>query len=173
MNNIVVYLGLGSSLGDREQNLQDALTRLHCEAVEVVRVSPIYESPHLGLKPGDETRYPPHLNCVAEIHTSLTAEELLTRLRAAEEQGGRQRTEKWSPRTIDLDILLFGQTALHTDALTIPHPGLTHRAFVVLPLLDLAPDLVLPDGTPLADIAASPEIQNQTITKRSTYNPTQ
>jgi 2-amino-4-hydroxy-6-hydroxymethyldihydropteridine diphosphokinase len=161
---VIAYLGLGSSLGEREQNLRDALTRLKDDdGIMVLGVSPIYESPHMGLEPGDETKYPPHLNGVAKIETPLTPEELLKRIRAVEEAGGRQRSQKWGPRTIDIDILLYGNLTLSTDALTIPHPGLTERAFVVLPLADLAPDLRLPDGRAIAEIRDTPLIQSQAI----------
>jgi 2-amino-4-hydroxy-6-hydroxymethyldihydropteridine diphosphokinase len=161
----IAYLGLGSSLGERAVHLHNALSRLNAPdgSVHVLAVSPLYESPHLGLEPGDATRYPPHLNCVTKIETSLPPETLLERIRAIEAEGGRERSRKWAPRTIDIDILLYGDLTYHSDILIIPHPGLKRRAFVALPLYDLAPDLRLPDGTTLAEIRASPEIQAQQI----------
>ena len=167
---ISVYLGLGSSLGDRETHLRQALARLANANVSIVRVSSVYESPHLGLKPEDSANYPAHLNCAANLETSLSASELLAHLRNVETAGQRQRTETWGPRTIDIDILLYGDSVIHTTELTVPHPGLTKRAFVVLPLAELAPDLTLPDRTPIADIEAKPEIQSQTILRRTDIN---
>jgi 2-amino-4-hydroxy-6-hydroxymethyldihydropteridine diphosphokinase len=162
---ITAYLGLGSSLGERETHLHNALARLNTPDgdIHVTAVSPLYESPHLGLTPGDETKYPPHLNCIAQIETSLSPETLLSHIRAIETEGGRERCQKWGPRTIDIDILLYGDLTYHSDILTIPHPGLALRAFVVLPLYDLAPTLRLPDSRALAEIRASSDIQAQQI----------
>lgn len=117
-------------------------------------VSPIYETPHLGLEPGDDTRYPPHLNCVAQLTTSLTPLELLACVQEIEAQGGRRREVRWGPRTIDIDILLYDDVQMHTEELTLPHPGLASRIFVARPLLDVAPDLMLPDDKRLADVLA-------------------
>src|ERR1041385_4816567 len=166
-NAIRAYLGLGSSLGERAANLREALKRLETFGLglRVVEVSPIYQSPHMGWEPGDEAKYPPHLNCVALIETTLTPEELLARIRAVEEAGGRQRQQKWGPRTIDIDILLYGDLMRHSTDLPLPHPGLAERAFVVLPLYDLAPDLRLPDGRTLAELRMSQPIQPQSITR--------
>ncbi|HLK57296.1 MAG TPA: 2-amino-4-hydroxy-6-hydroxymethyldihydropteridine diphosphokinase, partial [Chthonomonadaceae bacterium] len=154
---ITAYLGLGSSLGDRLSHLHSALERLETfgAGLDITAVSPIYQSPHLGREPGDAAKYPPHLNCVARVETTLTPWELLARIRAVEEAGGRQRVEKWGPRTIDVDLLLYADLSLQTEELTLPHPGLAERAFVALPLLDLAPDLSLPDGRTLAEIRES------------------
>lgn len=164
---VIVYLGLGSSLGERSENLYAALRRLETggPGIHVTAVSPLYESPHLGLLPDDETKYPPHLNCVARIETMLSPQDLLERIRAVENAGGRQRQEKWGPRTIDIDILLYADRTLNTENLIVPHPGLAERAFVVLPLYDLAPDLRLPDGRPLAQLKERETIQKQRITR--------
>jgi 2-amino-4-hydroxy-6-hydroxymethyldihydropteridine diphosphokinase len=159
-----VYLGLGSSVGDRRAHLRAALSRMILPgALRVTAVSPVYESPHLGLEPRDETRYPPHLNCVARLETTLAPDALLDHLRAVETAGGRERTQKWGPRTIDLDILLYGETTYQSEQLTIPHPGLTARAFVVVPLFDLAPDLILPDGRALQTLRQSESILGQPL----------
>ncbi len=157
------YLGLGSSVGDREAHLRTAIQRLKGESVRVKRVSAIYESPHLGLHPSDAERYPPHLNSVIQIETCLSPLELLDRLIEVERAGGRERVERWSPRTIDIDILLLGSHIEQTPRLTLPHPGIAQRAFVVLPLVELSPELVLPNGERLADIALSKTIQGQVI----------
>ncbi len=148
------YVGLGSSLGNRAQNLANALEQMDHpnQGTYLQAVSPIYETPHLGLEPGDETRNPPHLNCVAQLTTSLTPPELLTCVQEIETQGGRRRDVRWGPRTIDIDILLYDDLVMQTDELTLPHPGLTSRIFVMRPLLDVAPGLTLSDGRRLADI---------------------
>ncbi len=159
------YLGLGSSVGDRRAHLRDALHRLETfgPGVQIAAVSPVYQTPHLGLKPGDETRYPPHLNIAARIETDLSPEDLLRRIHAVETAGGRERTERWGPRTIDVDILLYGDRELQTPSLTLPHPGIAERAFVVVPLADLAPDLHLPDGRTLEALQSSAVIRSQSI----------
>jgi 2-amino-4-hydroxy-6-hydroxymethyldihydropteridine diphosphokinase len=159
------YLGLGASLGDRLSRLQEAVDRLQGDGtdLEVVQVSPVYESPHLGIDPGDERRYPPHLNAVLQVRTSLSPLELLERAQAVEEAGGRQRELRWGPRTIDVDLLLYAHRIVHTERLTLPHPELARRAFVVTPLLDLAPALRLPDGTSLATLAQAETIRAQKI----------
>ncbi len=131
--------------------------------MQIQAVSPVYESPHLGLQPEDAERFPPHLNCVARIATTLTPEALLQRVQAVEEAGQRQRSQRWGPRTIDIDLLLYGNQMLHTDALILPHPGLAERAFVVRPLADLAPELRLPDGRALTDLLHSESIRLQRI----------
>jgi len=162
---VTAYLGLGSSVGDRMAHLRDALSRLESfgSGVQVTAVSPVYQTPHLGLNPGDETRYPPHLNITARIETDLSPEDLLRRIHAVEAAGGRQRTERWGPRTIDIDILLYGDREIQTPTLTLPHPGIAERAFVVVPLADLAPDLHLPDGRPLEVLRSSAAIRSQSI----------
>ncbi|MCW3053801.1 MAG: 2-amino-4-hydroxy-6-hydroxymethyldihydropteridinepyrophosphokinae [Chthonomonadales bacterium] len=162
---VTAYLGLGSSVGDRLAHLRDALSRLESfgSGIQVTAVSPVYQTPHLGLKPGDETRYPPHLNLAARIETDLSPEDLLLRIHALEAAGGRQRTERWGPRTIDVDILLYGDREIQTPTLTLPHPGIAERAFVVVPLADLAPDLHLPDGRTLEALRSSAVIRSQSI----------
>ncbi len=161
--NTSVFLGLGSSLGDREAHLQRAIERLQKPELSLVACSSFYESPHLGLQPGDELRYPPHLNCVLQMETSLSPEALLQHLRIVEDAGGRQRGEKWAPRTIDIDILLFGESFLSTESLQIPHPGLMERAFVILPLRDLAPTRLLSGGMTVAQVAETAPIRAQII----------
>lgn len=162
---VVAYLGLGASLGDRLGNLRDALRRLQefGPGVRVTAVSPVYESPHLGLEPGDENRFPPHLNCVAQIETTLAPEALLERIQAVEAAGKRQRDRRWGPRTIDVDILLYGDRVVQTEDLRIPHPRMEERAFVVYPLADLAPDLRLPHGRTPAELRNAESLRSQRI----------
>lgn len=166
---VTAYLGLGSSLGDRSENLRVALQRLQTfgTGLRVAAVSPVYQTPHLGLQPGDEMRYPPHLNLAARVETVLSPEELLLRIHDVEAAGGRQRSERWGPRTIDIDILFYGEDEVRTPALTVPHPGIVERAFVVMPLADLAPALRLPDGRSLESLRDSAAIRSQRIERVS------
>ncbi|CEK15753.1 2-amino-4-hydroxy-6-hydroxymethyldihydropteridine diphosphokinase [Chthonomonas calidirosea] len=161
---VVAYLGLGSSLGDRLQNLQKALQRLTKTGdITIEKVSPVYESPHLGREPEDAWRYPPHLNAVVKIRTCLTPVALLERIQYVEAEGGRERNISWGPRTIDIDILLYADEEIRTEQLKIPHPEIANRAFVIVPLWDIAADLLLPDGRRLGQLMASECIQRQTL----------
>jgi 2-amino-4-hydroxy-6-hydroxymethyldihydropteridine diphosphokinase len=139
----VVYLGLGSNLGNRLDQLRQAIFALatHPE-ISVTAVSRIYESAYVG--PGVQ---PPYLNGCVEIETPLPPEVLLTVLKGTEARQGRRPGSHLQPRTIDLDILLYGQRSCRGHCLTLPHPGLRQRAFVLEPLRDIAPDLRIPDST--------------------------
>ncbi len=130
----VVYLSLGSNLGDREGNLQAALERL-ATLGEVVAVSSIYET-----EPVDFARQPWFLNCAVALATEKMPKQFLAGLQAIEKQMGRQRTQPKGPRIIDLDILLFGNSIVKTAGLTIPHPALHQRRFVLEPLAEIAPE---------------------------------
>ena len=162
---VVAYLGLGASLGDRAGRMQEALDRLHAPeaGLSVRSISSLYESPHLGLQPGDEIRFPRHLNAVAEIMTLLPPEALLDRIQTVEAAGGRERRVRWGPRTIDIDILDYGRRQIKTARLTVPHPGIAQRAFVVVPWAELAPGFSLPDGTALAALRETELIRKQQI----------
>jgi 2-amino-4-hydroxy-6-hydroxymethyldihydropteridine diphosphokinase len=160
-----VLLGLGASLGDREANLRDALRRLAEAGVAVRAVSATYESPHLGLVPGDSERYPAHLNLVAGIETTLLPGELLDLVHEVEAAGGRERTARWGPRTIDIDILDYDGREIRMDRLTLPHPGIAQRAFVAVPLLELRPDYRLPDGALLRDRLDAEPLKSQRFAK--------
>jgi 2-amino-4-hydroxy-6-hydroxymethyldihydropteridine diphosphokinase len=146
----VVYLGLGSNLDDRTQHLVRACAVLHHHpAVEVVAVSSLYRTAPVGV-----TDQPWFLNAVAQLHTTLRPAALLAVTQATERRLGRVSTRRWGPRCIDLDILLYDGVEAHTPYLTIPHPRLHERAFVLEPLAELAPDLRLPTGEPLAVLRA-------------------
>ncbi len=132
-------------------------------STRVLAVSPLYESPHLGLQPEDEQRYPAHLNCVAIVETTLTPMELLHLVQEIETQGQRQRTERWGPRTIDIDLLLYDAETMQSEVLTLPHPEMKRRAFVLKPLFDLVPDLIFPDEQPLRELLHSDIIRAQPI----------
>jgi 2-amino-4-hydroxy-6-hydroxymethyldihydropteridine diphosphokinase len=141
------YLGLGSNLGDRLDTLQRAIELLADDAgIEVRRTSRIWETDPVG---GPEQ--PDFLNVVAEIDTDLEPRDLLTAVEGVEATLGRTRDVRWGPRTIDIDILLIDDLTIADDRLTVPHPRLHERAFVIMPLLELVPDPHLPDGTRLLD----------------------
>jgi 2-amino-4-hydroxy-6-hydroxymethyldihydropteridine diphosphokinase len=144
----IAYLGLGSNLGDREENLRAALTQLERHGLEVEAVSSLYETEPVG----EILDQPDFLNAVARIRTSLGPEELLELCKGIEAEGGRMfAAPRHGPRPIDLDLLLFGGLEVSSERLTIPHPELTTRRFVLVPLLELDPELTLPDGASLAD----------------------
>jgi 2-amino-4-hydroxy-6-hydroxymethyldihydropteridine diphosphokinase len=133
-----VYLGLGTNLGDRPKNLQAASDALHPE-VTLLRASPVYET-----EPWGYAQQPAFLNQVLEAETELTPQELLMHVKALEARLGRTPTFHYGPRLIDIDILLYDDLVLQTPDLVIPHPHLTERAFVLVPLTDLVPNLKLP-----------------------------
>ncbi|MEA2710846.1 MAG: hypothetical protein QOF78_3447 [Phycisphaerales bacterium] len=130
------YIALGANLGDRRGNIDAALDRLRATpGVRVTKVSSLLENPAVG-GPADS---PPFLNAAAEIETTLAPRALLDALLDIERQLGRERREKWGPRTIDLDLLLYGEQILDEPHLKIPHPLLHERRFVLDPLKELAP----------------------------------
>jgi 2-amino-4-hydroxy-6-hydroxymethyldihydropteridine diphosphokinase len=133
---MTAYLSLGSNLGDRAGHIEHALQLLSGEDVQVMRRSGPYET-----APRDYTEQPWFLNMVAEIETSLSPLELLRRAAQVENQLGRQRLVDKGPRTIDIDIILFGDLVLDTPPLTIPHPRMHERRFVLEPLAEIAPDV--------------------------------
>ena len=132
---IVCYIGLGSNLGDREANLRCALEQIaQEEGVEITRVSRFYETEPVGGPPQGM-----YLNGAAELATTLPPEELLDALQRVEKRLGRKRGVKWGPRKIDLDILLYAQEVIRTERLTVPHPLMHERRFVLEPLCEIAP----------------------------------
>jgi 2-amino-4-hydroxy-6-hydroxymethyldihydropteridine diphosphokinase len=135
------YVGLGANLGDRERTLRAAVDALAAEdGIEVVAVSTLRATDPVGV--GDQPRF---LNGAAELETTLTARELLDRLLAVEQRFGRVRVPgEHGPRTLDLDLLLYGDEGLDEPGLTVPHPRLHERMFVLEPLAELAPGLVVP-----------------------------
>lgn len=140
-----VFVGLGSNLGDPKSQVLRAYAAMdQLPLTRCLALSPLYQSRALG------PVQPDYINAVASISTGLPPLELLDALQTIELAQHRVRLEHWGPRTIDLDILLIGQLTLAQERLMVPHPQLTQRAFVLVPLYDLAPDLRLPDGTPLA-----------------------
>ncbi len=133
------YVALGSNLGDRRAHLEAAFAALDAlPGTRLLARSSLYETPPLG--PAGQQDY---LNAAAALSTTLAPEALLDALLSIEVARGRVRRERWGPRTLDLDLLLHGDTALQTPRLTLPHPAMLGRAFVLAPLCELAPDLVL------------------------------
>jgi len=134
----VVYLSLGSNLGDRQANLRNAMGRL-LELGDVLEVSSLYET-----EPVEVTDQPWFLNCAVAVRTELLPREFLAGILAIEKSMGRVRTQPKGPRVIDIDILLFGQQTVNSAQLTVPHPAMPERRFVLEPLAEIAPDVMHP-----------------------------
>lgn len=137
------FLALGSNLGDRRSYLGAAVRKLP----DVVGVSQLYETDPVGGPPGQGA----YLNCVVELRTARTARELLAAAQAAEAAAARVRVERWGPRTLDVDVLLVGEEVIDEPDLVVPHPRMWERGFVLVPLADLAPELVI--GRLTSDLA--------------------
>ena len=139
------YVGVGANLGDREATIRAALAALP----DVVAVSELRETAPVGV-----VDQPPFLNGAAALETELSPRELLDALLEVERGLGRERRERWGPRTIDLDLLLHGDDVVDEPGLTVPHPLLHERRFALEPLLDLDPDLVVPGRGRVIDLLA-------------------
>jgi 2-amino-4-hydroxy-6-hydroxymethyldihydropteridine diphosphokinase len=145
-----VFVGLGSNLNDPVQQVQSALTQLaQLPKTQWIRTSSLYHSAPMGV-----TAQPDFINAVAEFYSALPPLELLTQLLALEQQHGRVRKQHWGERTLDLDLLLYGNEIITSATLTVPHAGLKQRDFVLVPLAEIAPDLILPDGETLTAVLA-------------------
>jgi|SRR5690554_1626091 len=143
-----VFIALGANLDHPHQTLLDAIDTLsHLPQLKHLVASSLYRSSPMG--PVDQ---PDYVNAVACAETSLTPIQLLDLLQAVEHDFGRKREIHWGPRTLDLDILLYGREQINQPRLTIPHPGLSERDFVLVPLVELAPDLILPDGRDITSL---------------------
>ncbi|HTR74935.1 MAG TPA: 2-amino-4-hydroxy-6-hydroxymethyldihydropteridine diphosphokinase [Solirubrobacterales bacterium] len=151
----VGYLGLGSNVGDSVGHLRGALDLLAAEGVAILAVSSLYVTEPVG----EILDQPDFLNAAVRIATELDPEQLLDACKAVEAERGRHfDLPRHSPRPLDVDLLLLGDLVLRTERLELPHPQVRDRRFVLAPLLELDPDLTLPDGTVLADaLAALPE----------------
>jgi 2-amino-4-hydroxy-6-hydroxymethyldihydropteridine diphosphokinase len=150
---IRAYVGLGANLGDREATIRRALERLSAaDGIELVAVSTLRETEPVGY--ADQ---PPFLNGAAAVDTELAPRELLEVLLAVERQLGRRRAEgpRYGPRTIDVDLLLYGDQVVDESGLTVPHPRLAERRFALEPLYELDPELRLPDGRGVRDLLCS------------------
>ena len=137
----IAYLSLGSNMGDRKENIQKAIEAL-CSSgkVKLTNFSSIYETDPVGYTDQD-----PFLNMVIEVATTLSPWDLLNLCLEVERELGRKRIIRWGPRTIDLDILLYNNENIKTEHLKIPHPRMKERAFVLVPLAEIKPELILPD----------------------------
>jgi 2-amino-4-hydroxy-6-hydroxymethyldihydropteridine diphosphokinase len=142
------YIGLGGNLDNPRDQVERAFVELdQIPHTRLIAQSPLYRSAPVG--PGKQ---PDYVNAAALLETNLSPLELLDALQAIEQAHQRVRIERWGPRTLDLDILLIDQQTIASERLTVPHPYLTLRNFVLYPLADIAPDLELPDGTRLRQL---------------------
>jgi len=143
----IAYIGLGSNIADRELNLNQAIRnlKLHPE-IKVLRSSSIYETEPVGFV--DQAAF---LNRVIQVETQLTAMQLFTYMLEVEQRLGRVRDKRWGPRTLDLDLLLFGQLSLNLPELIIPHPRMVERAFVLIPLAEIMDKTTVIAGISLAE----------------------
>ena len=147
----LAYIGLGSNLQDPLSQLRRALRALQTlPNTTLIACSSAYQNPAIG--PGQQ---PDYINAVAALRTALNAEELLAHLQSIETAQGRERLEHWGARTLDLDLLLYGDNIIQSATLTVPHPRMQERAFVLYPLHELNPALLLPGGTALTDMIAT------------------
>ncbi len=148
---VIAYVGLGANLGDAAETVSAAITSLGQMAdTRLIGQSSLYRSAPVGY-----VDQPDFINAVAAIETALTPHALLDSLMSIEADFGRQRTFRNAPRTLDLDVLLYGDEVLHDEHLTVPHPRMLERAFVLVPLAELAPALSLPDGRTVASLATA------------------
>jgi 2-amino-4-hydroxy-6-hydroxymethyldihydropteridine diphosphokinase len=137
---VAAYLGIGANLGDPAQAVRGALQRIgELPDTALVRHSSLYRSAPV------DSAGPDYINAVAQIQTRLSAPELLSHLQAIERAAGRERPYRNAPRTLDLDLLLFGSARIDSAALQVPHPRMQQRAFVLLPLAEIAPECVAPE----------------------------
>lgn len=148
---MLAYIGIGSNLNDPIQQVKSAIQALQkLPATQLIKASALYRSPPMG--PQDQ---PDYINAVVAIETSLSAMELLIALQQIEQAQGRVRRRHWGERSIDLDILLYGQQQINTANLIVPHPGLASRAFVLYPLAEIAADITIPTFGAVADLLSS------------------
>lgn len=142
---IITYIGLGSNLGDSQQILIEAVAKL--ATLGKVKTSKLYQSPPMG--PQDQPHY---VNAVVQLETELAPLALLDELQRLEQEAGRVRLRHWGERTLDLDLLVYGEQQISNERLTVPHVGVLERDFVVLPLLDIDPTMQI-KGQPLQHLS--------------------
>lgn len=154
----LAFLGLGGNMGEPAKTMKSAIKALAArDDVTVEVVSSLYRTPPWG-----KLDQPDFMNAVAAVRTSLSAHQLLELCLEIERMHKRERRERWGPRPIDLDVLLYGEDEVQDDKLQIPHPRITERAFVLVPLLEIAPDLAI-NGKPAAELL--PSLDRQGIEK--------
>jgi len=145
-----VYIGLGSNLQNPIQQVQLALQRLHAlPQTQVIKCSSLYRTAPLG-----GLDQPDYINAVAQLMTDLSPLELLSNLQLLENLQGRIRQQRWGARILDLDIVLYGQHHIDQPRLTVPHVGLYERSFVLYPLYECSPELILPNGQALSELVS-------------------
>lgn len=154
------FIGIGSNQGDKIKNINNALGLLNNNKPEValIKVASFYKTEPVGYLEQDW-----FINTVAEIETILAPRDLLKLLMFIEEKMGRRRAIRWGPRNIDLDILLYGALMVKEPELEIPHPRLTERAFVVVPLAEINPDMILPGGVKAYRLGAKLQAEQQIV----------
>lgn len=160
MSFVTAYIGLGSNLGDPVQQLHQALAAMTMlPDTKVTVVSSFYQNPAVG------PVQPDYINAVAEIVTELEPLALLDGLQAIERRAGRRREkeQRWGPRPLDLDILLYDNKVIDHERLVVPHVEMTRRPFVIFPLLEIAPAAVMPTGQPIAELAKN--LSAESLTK--------
>lgn len=142
------FIGLGSNLENPAQQIDTAIQDIaNIDQLSLVQRSSLYKSPPMG--PQDQ---PDYINAVVEVETTLSAHELLDSLQSIEQQHGRVRKRHWGERTLDLDILLYAQQMIADERLNVPHPGIAERAFVIYPLAEIAPELMVPGKGNVAEL---------------------
>ncbi|NKB62268.1 MAG: dihydropteroate synthase [Gammaproteobacteria bacterium] len=141
---MAIYLGLGSNEGSRKANLEKAIVSLKAAGFEIHEISPVVESPAMLPDDAESCWNKPYLNCVIKGQVDWQPMQALSILKTIEKELGRQPSRRWAPRPIDIDILIWNELCQRTDQLTIPHPGLASRAFVLSPLCAISPGLVIP-----------------------------
>ena len=158
MSQVTAYIGIGANLGDARANVADAIARLaRLPGATLVAASASYRTAPIDSS-GDD-----YINAVARLTTTLPAEALLQALHAIEAQHGRERPYRNAPRTLDLDLLLYGEEQIASATLTVPHPRITERAFVLVPLLELAPAIAVPGKGAASDYLAG--VADQAISR--------
>lgn len=165
----MILLGLGSNIGDREAHLLKALQLLEAGGwVEIEKISSIYETAPFGVM--DQADF---LNMVVSVKSTYSPRELLAYCLKIEDKMGRKRTRHWGPRVIDIDLLIYDMLQIHDEFLTLPHPGIPHRAFVLAPILDIACDFqLLGESTAENLLVNIPELDVQAVRlwKRTTWD---
>ena len=147
---VMAYIGLGSNLENPVGQVRVALGELNNLPQTRLRLqSSLYQSAPMSMSPANQ---PDYINAVAALETSLAADDLLSAMQGLELLHHRVRKERWGPRSLDLDLLLYGDECIVSEHLTVPHPGLAERVFVLVPLFEIAPALRLPDNRSLADL---------------------
>ena len=145
---VSVFIGLGSNLQDPQHQISKAITALEAlPESQMLAVAPCYRSLPMG--PADQ---PDYINTVVHMETGLSALALLDQLQAIERSQGRERAERWGARTLDLDLLAYGNDEIHHPRLTVPHPGIAEREFVLYPLCDIAPTYKIPGLGPVSEL---------------------